>query len=97
MGHDLRRASSSEPESTEVKGISLRLPKVYPRAPLCQRHNRIMPGITDSNSEASIDTAVYPEFELYHPVSVDETDGPMTATPISLYPRMRICMSPRAS
>ena len=94
MGHDLRRASSSEPESTDVKGISLRLPKVYPKAPLCQRHNRIMPEITDSNSEALIDTAVYPEFELYHPVSVDETGGPITVTPISLYPRMRICMSP---
>lgn len=94
MVHGLRCASPSEPESTDMKGISLRLPKVYPRVPLCQRHNRIMSRITDSNSEALIDTAVYPEFELYHPVSVDETDGSMTATPMSVYPRMRICMSP---
>jgi hypothetical protein len=94
IGHGLRHARPSEPESTEVKGINLRLPKVYPRIPLCQSHNCI-PGITDSDSEALIDTAVYPEFELYHSISLDETDGPMTATPLlSLYPRMRICMSP---
>lgn len=93
MGHDIVHASPSD--ITEVKGISLRLPEVYPRLPLCQSHNYIIPGITDS--ETLIDTAVYPEFELYPSVSVDETNGPMTAALLSLYPRMRICMSSRDS
>ena len=89
VGHDLLHASPSG--ITEVEGINLRLPKVYPRIPLCQNHNYIIPGIADS--ETLIDTAVYPEFELYPSVSVDETDGQTTAALLSLYPRMRICMS----
>ncbi|KAH9179730.1 hypothetical protein EDB89DRAFT_1922883 [Lactarius sanguifluus] len=35
-------------------------------------------------------TPVYPEFELYPSVSLDETNGPMTAARLSLYPCMRI-------
>jgi hypothetical protein len=97
IAHGPRHASPSEPESTEMKGINPRLHNVYPRIPLCQSHNYIMPGITDSDSEALIDTAVYPEFELYHSVSVGEADCPTTAALLSLYPLMRICMSPRDS
>ena len=87
MGHDLLHAGPSG--ITEVGGINLRLPEVHPRIPLCQSHNYIIPGITDS--ETLIDTAT--EFELDPSVSVDETDGQMTAAVLSLYPRMRICMS----
>jgi hypothetical protein len=87
VGHDLLHAGPSG--ITEVEGINIRLPEVYPRIPLCQSHNYIIPGITDS--ETLIDTAVYPEFELYP--STDETNGQMTAAVLSLYPRMRICMS----
>ncbi|KAH8999138.1 hypothetical protein EDB92DRAFT_2005970 [Lactarius akahatsu] len=35
-------------------------------------------------------TTVYPEFELYPSVSLDETNGPMTTARLSLYPCMRI-------
>ncbi|KAI9448059.1 hypothetical protein H4582DRAFT_2068615 [Lactarius indigo] len=72
----------------EVKGINIRLPEVYPRIPLCQSPNYIIPGIT--KSEILIDTAIYPEFELYPSVSLDETNGPMTPARLSLYPCMRI-------
>ena len=88
VGHDLLHASPSG--ITEVEGVNLRLPDVYPRIPLCQSHY-YTPGITDS--ETLIDTAVYPKFELYPPVSAYETDGQMTTALLSLYPRMRICMS----
>ena len=89
MGHNLLHASPSD--IAEVKGINICLPEAYPRIPLCQSHNYIISGITDS--ECLIDTAVYPEFDLYRSVSVGETDGPITVTLLSLYPRMRICMS----
>ncbi|KAI9466988.1 hypothetical protein BJY52DRAFT_1347928 [Lactarius psammicola] len=86
VDHDLLRANPSD--IAEVKGINIRLPEAYPRIHLCQSHNYIIPEITES--EILIDAAVYPEFELYPSVSVDETDGPITVTLLSPYPRMRI-------
>ncbi|KAH9062726.1 hypothetical protein EDB87DRAFT_1605592 [Lactarius vividus] len=62
--------SNGPSDITEVKGINIRLPEVYPRIPLY--------------------TTVYPEFELYPSVSLDETNGSMTAARLSLYPCMRI-------
>lgn len=41
VGHDLLHASPSD--VTEAKGINVYLPEVYPRIPLCQCHNYIIP------------------------------------------------------
>jgi len=91
VGHDPLHLSSSD--FTEMEGNNLRLLEIYPRTPLCQRLDYTMYETT--NSKTLIGTAVYPKFELYPPVSLDETDGLMATALLSLYPRMRICTSSR--
>ncbi len=72
-------------------GISLHLPQVYPRITLCKNPTPTnLCGLADPS--LLIDPAVYPELDLYPPVSAEGIRGIPKTELISQGPRAYMCI-----
>lgn len=86
-----RGSDGGRVESDHSDGIIAHGPRhASPSEPESTEMKGINPRLHNVYPRIPLYTAVYPEFELYHSVSVGEADCPTTAALLSLYPLMRI-------